>query len=142
MEEHLTNHAPISPRQWGFMTDRSTTSALIKVIDDWSSALDQGNEVCVIFFDVRKAFDRVPHLLLLHQLQEINVNPYLLKWISNYLSNRFQFVTVEGEVSDRLPVVSGIPQGSVLGPLLFVIYINNVATTISHDSKINNYVCR
>ena len=79
------------------------------MVDDWSSALDQENEVCVIFFDVRKACDRVPYLLLLHQLQEINVNPYLLKWISNYIPvNRFQSVTVEGEVSDRLPVVSGV----------------------------------
>ena len=136
VEEHLANHAPISPQQWGFMSDRSTISALIKVIDDWSYVLDQGNEVCVIFFNVRKTFDRVPHLLLLDQLQNINLNPYLLKWISDYLSNRFQFVAVEGETSDRFSVVSGVPQGIVLGPLLFVTYINNVTTTISPDSKI------
>ena len=59
------------------MTNRSTISALIKVVDNWSSALNHRNEVCVIFFDVRKAFDRVPHLPLLDQLWEINVNSYL-----------------------------------------------------------------
>ena len=103
LEEQLAKHAPISPRQWGFMADSSTKSTLIQVVDDWASALDHGYKVCVIFFDMRKAFDSVPHLLL-DQLQAINVNPYLHKWISNYLSNRFQFVTVEGKASDRLPV--------------------------------------
>ena len=137
--DHLTTYAPISPRQWGFMESRSTISALIKIIDDWSQALDQGREVCVIFFDVSKAFDKVPHLPLLQQMEEINLNPYLIRWFKDYLSDRHQVVAVEGEVSNKLPVVSGVPQGSILGPLLFIMYINNVITTISSGSEINMF---
>ena len=121
------------------MESRSTISALIKVIDDWSQALDQGKEVCVIFFDVSKAFDKVPHLPLLQQMEEINLNPYLIRWFKDYLSDRHQVVAVEGELSNKLPVVSGVPQGSILGPLLFIMYINNVVTTISSGSEINMF---
>ena len=82
------------------MESRSTISALIKVIDDWSQALDQGREVCVIFFDVSKAFDKVPHLPLLQQMEEINLNPHLIRWFKDYLSDRHQVVAVGGELSN------------------------------------------
>ena len=105
--DHLTDYAPISPRQWGFMETRSTISALIKVVDDWSRALDQGKEVCVVFFDISKAFHKVPHLLLLQQMEEVNLDPYLVRWLRDYLSDRYQVVAVEGEISSKLQVVSG-----------------------------------
>ena len=76
--EFLNENSPISTKQWGFMTNRSTMSALIKVIDDWSKALDQGYEVCVIFFDVSKAFDTVPHSLLLAKLRELRLKLVLI----------------------------------------------------------------
>jgi hypothetical protein len=85
--EHLEHSAPISPKQWGFMSSKSTISALIKVVDDWSGALDQGFEVCIVFFDISKVFDTVPHLPLLQQMEKLGLNPFLLRWIKSYLSS-------------------------------------------------------
>ena len=83
--DHICNTYPISDHQWGFMHHRSSISALISVIYDWLYALDSGLEVCVVFFDVQKAFDSVPHLPLLQKFEEIGINQFILKWIqSNY----------------------------------------------------------
>ena len=86
VEEFLSDNAPISKHQWGFMHHRSSTSALISVFHDWLSALDSGHEVCIVFFDVRKAFDSVPHIPLLQKLANLGLNPFLLRWIQNYLT--------------------------------------------------------
>ena len=90
---------------------------------DWLSALDNGQEVCVVFFDVQKAFDSVPHLPLLQKLKQIGINPYILRWVRNYLTEREQFVVVEGSHSPTLKVLSGVPQGSVLRPVLLLYHI-------------------
>ena len=85
-----------------------------------------------MFFDLCKALDSVPHQPLLCKLFHLKVNPFLLRWIHNYLSSRTQSVVLDGAQSDPLPVVSGVPQGPVLGPLLFLVYIDGASNTVLH----------
>jgi len=88
----------------------------------WMQLLESGRDVCVVFYDFKKAFDSVPHCELIDKLRNINVGPVLLHWIQNYLSGRRQQVLVKGETSETLPVLYGVLQGSVIGPLLFLVY--------------------
>ena len=135
--KHLSDNAPISKYQWGFMPHRSTTSALCTMTHNWLQELDNGNEICSVFFDLRKAFDSVPHNQLLEKLASLNICPYILHWIHSYLSDRSQVVAISGEQSSARQVVSGVPQGSVMGPLLFTIYIDDVTSQISPSSSIS-----
>ena len=140
LTEHLSSHHPISSDQWGFQSGKSTVSALLTSTHKWFQQLEAGREVCAVFFDLRKAFDTVPHRALLEKLKQLNLNPVLTRWICSYLMGRRQKVVVDGESSGTTSVDSGVPQGSVLGPLLFLIYIDGIANTnLSPGSEISLY---
>lgn len=109
-------------------------SALLSTTHDWFQLLEEGKDICAIFLDYRKAFDSVPHRTLIDKLEGIDLNPHIIAWLSNYLTSRKQRVVVDGSSSSPTDVLSGVPQGSILGPLLFLIYIDGI-TEVALSSK-------
>jgi hypothetical protein len=124
----------ISKLQHGFMKGKSTTTQITTVLSNIHNIFDNKEQTDVIYFDLSKAFDSVSHSLLIHKLQTFGINGKLLSWIQNYLTDRVQRVTMDGTESGWLPVTSGVPQGSILGPILFILYINDLPDVLSSDT--------
>ena len=127
----------ITKFQHGFLNGKSTETQMLSVFDNISKVLDDGGQTDIIYLDFSKAFDSVPHHLLLHKMKSFGFNGTLLSWFSNYISNRRQRVVIEGENSEWLPVLSGVPQGSILGPVLFILYVNDMVTQVSENTSVN-----
>ena len=114
----------IYPLQFGFRQQYSTFYALISLTEDIRKNLNKGNIGCGICVDLKKAFDTVEHDILLAKLEHYDIRDMTNNWFKSYLFNRKQFVSINGHVSNQTSVKYGVPQGSVLDPLLFLIYVN------------------
>ena len=124
----------LSLSQFGFLSNRSSINQLLSCYYRITQAFDDSNDVDVIYLDLRKAFDSVPHNELLYKLWRIGITGPLWQWFKAYLEGRVHYVKYQGCSSSFLPVHSGVPQGSVLGPLLFLIYVNDIPDAMSYSS--------
>ena len=117
-----------SERQFGFRTGRSTETATNLFCKDIIEAFEENSYVLAVFIDLRKAFDTVNHSILLQKLNHYGVRGLANSWFSSYLSDRTQYVDLRGASSSEAGILCGVPHGSILGPLLFLLYVNDLLT--------------
>lgn len=131
IDNHIEAQDLLSDNQWGFRKNHSTEGLLLHLTDTWKWAIDENLKVGVLFIDFRKAFDSVNHTILLQKLKAVGISGNLLSWMKSYLSNRNQFVQVNEVKSDTSFIKFGVPQGSILGPKLFSLYVNDLPESIT-----------
>ena len=130
---HLMKNNLFSDDQHGFVPGRNCITQLLMCLEEWTKMIEDGDCFDVIYTDFSKAFDSVPHERLFLKMESLGIKGDILKWIKSFLTGRTQCVNVEGAYSSWKKVVSGIPQGSVIGPILFVIFINDMPDAVKHN---------
>lgn len=140
----ICNHVnPVYPvlnsLQHGFRPNRSCVSQLIQHVHFLASSMDNGGKIDIIYLDMAKAFESVPHQKLLYKLRYYGFRDPLLSWIADYLTNRRHCVIIDGSSSSLKPVTSGVLQGFLFGPILFLIYLNKISSSLSEGNILPPY---
>ena len=137
LTQYLNVNGKFAPNQFGFRKNHSTELAATELLDRLTQDAMKERNPFSIFIDLSKAFDTLDHEILLYKLERLGIHGNRLSWFRSYLTNRTQYVEMNGTVSETLPITTGVPQGSLLGPTLFLIYIND----ISKASTFFNFIC-
>ena len=129
--DHLHKNNLLSANQFGFVKHRSTKIQMMLVMDEWTKLLDHGTAVDIIYLDFMKAFDKVSHSHLLHKMESLGINQTVLTWLQEFLYGRSQAVVYNNCRSSTNKVQSGVPQGTVIGPVSFVSFVNDLPKVVS-----------